>query len=279
MHRPTLGPPHPNAGSVCGSCGIIARGDTSVRREWIPATRHVLLLVAATVGSACHVRLFRVGRRRLPDLVHELVHRLEAGWPRWGTRRIAGQLARLRVKASGSRVQRIVRRGPTRPAKSELVAASRARVLLTKRPDHSCMIDSTRVGGVVRPLWIGPVIGGLSRRVLTVRGATPVCSQRDTRSYALRTRLPDASGSPAEALGDGREARTGGTERACNASRGDSRASARRWLPVPTTGSEPLSAQSDGSRFQTVQQMGMLPSSSMKRVRTRRLVVFSAPIY
>jgi len=42
--------------------------------------------------------------RELPDLVHELVHRLKIEWPRWRTRRIAGQLARLGVKASRSSV-------------------------------------------------------------------------------------------------------------------------------------------------------------------------------
>ena len=35
--------------------------------------------------------------RGLPELVYELVHRLKREWPAWGTRRIAGQLARLGV--------------------------------------------------------------------------------------------------------------------------------------------------------------------------------------
>ena len=33
----------------------------------------------------------------LPDLVHDLAHRLKVEWPRWGTRRIAGQLQRRRM--------------------------------------------------------------------------------------------------------------------------------------------------------------------------------------
>ena len=48
------------------------------------------------------------------------------------------------------------------------------RVLLAKRPDHIWMLDFTRVGGVVGPLWIGAVIDAFSRRVLAigaVRGA------------------------------------------------------------------------------------------------------------
>jgi len=48
---------------------------------------------------------------RLSDLVRELVHRLKREWPRWGTRRLAGQLAhlasrRLEAACSGSSVGR-----------------------------------------------------------------------------------------------------------------------------------------------------------------------------
>ena len=107
--------------------------------------------------------------RARPDLVRELVHRLKVEWPRWGTRRIAGQLARLGVKASRSSVQRILRRGPRRsPEPEETVTGSRGRVLLAKRPDHIWMIDFTRVGGIVRPLWVGAVIDAYSRKVLAV---------------------------------------------------------------------------------------------------------------
>ncbi len=105
--------------------------------------------------------------RGLPDLVHDLVHRLRVEWPRWGTRQVAGQLARLGVKASRSSVQRILRRGPRRPAEPECTD-TRGRVLLAKRPDHIWMIDFTQVGGIVRPLWIGAVIDAFSRRVLVV---------------------------------------------------------------------------------------------------------------
>lgn len=102
--------------------------------------------------------------RALPDLVHELVHRLRVEWPRWGTRRIAGQLAHLGVKASRSSVQRSLRRGPRRsPDPGEAVTGSRGRVLLAKRPDHIWTIDFTRVGGIVCPLWVGAVIDAYSR--------------------------------------------------------------------------------------------------------------------
>ena len=57
------------------------------------------------------------------DLVRELVHRLKAEWP--GTRRIAGQLARLGVKASRSGVQRILRR-PREPEPADRIILATA---------------------------------------------------------------------------------------------------------------------------------------------------------
>ena len=110
----------------------------------------------------------------LPALVEELVRRLKYEWPRWGTRRIAGQLARLGVKACRSSVQRILRRPPRTPTDPEVLDSPTHRVLLAKHPNHIWMIDFTRVGGPVRPLWIGAVIDAFSRRVLAVgaiRGA------------------------------------------------------------------------------------------------------------
>jgi len=117
--------------------------------------------------------LHRIGT--LGELVTELVIRLKAEWPAWGTRRIAGQLARLGVKVSRSSVQRIVRRGPRDPVEPEqAVTASASRTLLAKRPNHVWMIDFTRIGGIFRPLWVGAVIDAYSRRVLAIgamRGA------------------------------------------------------------------------------------------------------------
>jgi hypothetical protein len=106
--------------------------------------------------------------RRLPDLVAELVHRLKAEWPAWGTRRIAGVLARLGVRASRSTVQRLLQRAPPRPPKGEPVLGAAGRVLLAKHPGHVWMLDFTRVGGVLRPLWIGAVLDAFSRKVLAV---------------------------------------------------------------------------------------------------------------
>jgi hypothetical protein len=91
--------------------------------------------------------------RGLPALVEDLVQRLRAEWPRWGTRLIAGQHARLGVKASRSSVQRILRR-PRAPRPQDRVLPPRHAGLLAKRPNHMWMIDFTRVGGIVRPLWV-----------------------------------------------------------------------------------------------------------------------------
>ena len=80
----------------------------------VTATAHAFGLSRQTV-----INWRRVAKRRNPqllspmkglsDLIHELIHRLKREWPAWGTRRIAGQLARLGVKASRMSVQRILR--------------------------------------------------------------------------------------------------------------------------------------------------------------------------
>jgi putative transposase len=145
------------------------------------AARHGLS-VAATARTFCITRQTvttwrRLARRkddgllppmnRLSDLVHELVHRLKREWPRWGTRRLAGQLARLGVKASRSSVQRILRR-PRAPRPDDRILPSRGACLLAKRPNHIWMIDFTRLKGVVRPVFVGAVIDAFSRRVLAI---------------------------------------------------------------------------------------------------------------
>jgi len=146
----------------------------SVTRQTITNWRRDLKRDAPT----CLPRIGTVG-----ELVSELVIRLKAEWPDWGTHRIAGQIARLGAKVSRSSVQRIVRRGPRDPVEPEqAVTGSKGRVLLAKRPDHIWMIDFTRVGGVIRPLWVGAVIDAYSRRVLAIaaiRGAP-------TAAFAVR---------------------------------------------------------------------------------------------
>ncbi|MDJ0522811.1 MAG: integrase core domain-containing protein, partial [Planctomycetota bacterium] len=137
----------------------------------IAATAHTFCVTQQTV-----INWRRVVRRkhgllppmnRLSDVVHELVHRLKHEWPRWGTRRIAGQLSRLGVKTSRSSVQRIVRQ-PRAPRPEDHILPTRYAGLLARRPNHIWMIDFTRLGGVVRPVFVGAVIDAYSRKVLAI---------------------------------------------------------------------------------------------------------------
>ena len=139
----------------------------------------------------------RVSRRKDPrllprmgcitDLVRELAHRLKAEWPQWGTRRIAGQLARLGIKASRSSVQRILRR-PRAPTPEDRLLPETTPVLLGKRPNHVWMIDFTRLKGVVKPLFVGAVIDAFSRRMLAIgfiRGEPNSQFAADLLSWAI----------------------------------------------------------------------------------------------
>ncbi len=138
----------------------------------VTATAHVFGVTRQTI-----ITWRRVSRRRDPrllpplrglsDLVHELIHRLKCEWPRWGTRHIAGQLARLGVKGSRSSVQRILRR-PRAPTPEDRILPTADAGLLAKRPNHVWMIDFTRLGGVVRPVFVGAVIDAFSRKVLAI---------------------------------------------------------------------------------------------------------------
>jgi hypothetical protein len=103
----------------------------------------------------------------LSDLARELVVRPKAEWPEWGTRRIAGKLARMGVKASRSSVQRILRR-PRAPKPDDRLLPRKVAGLLAKRPNHIWMIDFTRRGGVVKPVFVGAVIDAYSRKVLAI---------------------------------------------------------------------------------------------------------------
>jgi transposase InsO family protein len=119
---------------------------------------------------------------KLPDLVLEIAHRLKGEWPRWSTRRIAGILARLGLKASRSTVQRALRERPPRPAAGARVLPRRAAELLAKRPDHIWLVDFTRVGGIFRSVFVGAVVDAFSRKVLALR----VCVAEPTAAFAVR---------------------------------------------------------------------------------------------
>ncbi len=147
-----------------------ARHGLSVR-----ATARAFVLSAQTVvnwhrevasGRARLVQARRPGNA-LPDLVAELVHLLKREWPRWGTRRVAGILARLGLQASRSSVQRLLRK-PHRPAPSARRARSHHGPLAARRPGHVWLLDFTRVGGFLRSVRVGAVIDVFSRKVLAI---------------------------------------------------------------------------------------------------------------
>lgn len=118
---------------------------------------------------------------RLPDLVTDLAHRLKREWPAWGTRRIAGVLARLGVAASRSTVQRVLQR-PHRPAKASANRAKTRGPLIAKRPGHLWFVDFTRVGGLLRSVVVGAVIDGFSRKVLSIA----VAPKEPTATFTVR---------------------------------------------------------------------------------------------
>jgi putative transposase len=119
---------------------------------------------------------------KLPDLVREIVHRLKGEWPRWGSRRIAGILAHLGIKASRSTVQRALRERPPRPAAGARVLPRRGGELLAKSPNHVWLVDFTRVGGIFRSVFVGAVVDAFSRKVLALR----VCAVEPTAALAVR---------------------------------------------------------------------------------------------
>jgi hypothetical protein len=192
---------------------------------------------------------------RLSDLVRELACRLKTEWPRWGTRRIAGTLAQLGLRASRSSVQRIVRR-PRPPQPDDRLLPVALPGLVARRPNHIWMIDFTRLGGLVRPVFVGAVIDAFSRRVLAVgfvRGAPPArfavalrrraiaCRISPTRlasdeDRALRDRIADTL-LPATAQGAAAAGRPQRVDRDHRALLALARAGVRpQPLPVPVAG-------------------------------------------
>ena len=108
---------------------------------------------------------------KLPELVAHVAQRLKKEWPRWGTRRIAGVLARLGISASRTTVQTLLRRR-TRPTPEPATKWPVQRTIRAKEPGHIWMIDFTRVGGFLRSVVVGAVIDAYSRKVLAI-GVAP----------------------------------------------------------------------------------------------------------
>ena len=64
-------------------------------------------------------------------------------------------------------MQRLLHR-PRAPEPDDRLFPAAAPILLAKRPNHIWMVDFTRLGGVVRPAFVGAVIDAFSRRVLAI---------------------------------------------------------------------------------------------------------------
>lgn len=109
----------------------------------------------------------RTAIKRPSDLVAALVLRLKREWPRWGTRRVAGVLAKLGLAASRSTVQRILRR-PGKPAPAQAQLRGTRGPILAKRPQHIWFLDFTRVGGLLRSVRVGAIVDAFSRKVLAI---------------------------------------------------------------------------------------------------------------
>ncbi len=135
---------------------------------------------------------------KLPDLVADLVRRLRREWPKWGTRRIAGVLARLGIAVSRTSVRAFLRRKPKRPSPA---AAQRAKgALVAKHPGHVWFLDFTRVGGLFRSVVVGAVVDGFSRKVVALR----VAPREPTALFAVRLlrEAVRAFGAPAHLVTD-----------------------------------------------------------------------------
>jgi len=99
---------------------------------------------------------------KFPDLVADLVRRRRREEPTWGTRRIAGVLARLGIAVSRTSVRAFLRRKPSRPSPAS--ARKAKRTLVAKHPGHVWFIDFTRAGGLFRCVVVGAVVDGFSRK-------------------------------------------------------------------------------------------------------------------
>jgi len=148
----------------------------------------------------------RVPMNSVPDLVREITHHLRRQWPRWGTRRMAGVLARLGLKASRTSLQRILRQPP--PKKPRRVGGARPRhPLQATRAGHVYVLDFTQISGFFRSIAVGAVIDVFTRQVLAIRIWSKEPSAASTTR--LLQRAFDAGGRPTWVISDrGRQFRS-----------------------------------------------------------------------
>jgi transposase InsO family protein len=174
----------------------------------IERTAKIFVLCPATVAHwAAELRrgvLHLVRTRRplnaLPDLIAAIVHAVKRDMPRWGTRRIAGILARLGLAGSRASVQRILRRPPPRRRiRANRATAPRRRpgILRPRAPRHMFFADFTRVRSLFRlfSITIGAVLDGFSRKVVAITAWRGEPTAKDAREL-LRRAIQRAGGRP-----------------------------------------------------------------------------------
>jgi transposase InsO family protein len=140
---------------------------------------------------------------KLAGLIREVVARIKMECPSFGSRKIAGCLARLGLAGSRASVQRILRRPPPRPARLGRAPkpARRPRGLRPRRPGHMYFIDFTRVRALgLFGLVIGAVVDAFSRKVLAISAWRSEPSARDARE--LLARAIEAGGKPRHLVSD-----------------------------------------------------------------------------
>jgi len=136
---------------------------------------------------------------KLSDLVREVAHSIRRERPKWGSRRIAGLLAKLGLQASRRSVQRVLRKPRPRPARVARVPVTR-RPVVARRPNHVWYVDLTHVKAFMGlfTVTIGAVIDGFSRKVLAIEAWSGVPDARDARR--LVGRAIRAAGAPGRYL-------------------------------------------------------------------------------
>jgi hypothetical protein len=80
---------------------------------------------------------------RLPDAVREIAVLLRWEQLRWGAKRIADVLRRMKLKISRTSVQRILRRHPRKPAVIATRAKPRNSTVVARREHHVWFVDLT----------------------------------------------------------------------------------------------------------------------------------------
>jgi len=136
-------------------------------KAFVITPQTVLNWIKDVARGVSHLVHTRRPLNALPDLVGEVARRLKSEWPRWGTRRIAGILARLGLMGSRSSVQRLLRRPPAPRGSSP--AARLGRPIIARKPGHVFVIDfTTLTQGFFRRVVVGAVLDLYSRRVLAL---------------------------------------------------------------------------------------------------------------